>query len=375
MGKVNVAIIGVGNCASSLVQGIHYYKKAREGESVPGLMHINLDGYHINNINFVAAFDIDKNKVGKDLAEAIFTKPNNTFKFCDVPNTGVKVTRGMTHDGLGKYLSQIITKSSGATANIVGILKETKTDVVVNFLPVGSEEATKWYIEQVLAAGCGFINCIPVFIAREPYWYKRFAEAGLPIIGDDIKSQVGATITHRVLTRLFRDRGVKLERTYQLNFGGNTDFYNMLERERLESKKISKTNAVTSQLDYEIEPSNIHVGPSDYVPWLADRKFCYIKMEGRTFGDVPLNLELKMEVWDSPNSAGVVIDAIRCCKLAIDRGLVGSIVAPSAYFMKSPPIQYSDDEAHRRVENFIAGKDQQTPICLPEIASEKTKQS
>ena len=375
MGKVNVAIIGVGNCASSLVQGIHYYKKAREGESVPGLMHINLDGYHINNINFVAAFDIDKNKDGKDLAEAIFTKPNNTFKFCDVPNTGVKVTRGMTHDGLGKYLSQIITKSSGATANIVGILKETKTDVVVNFLPVGSEEATKWYIEQVLAAGCGFINCIPVFIAREPYWYKRFAEAGLPIIGDDIKSQVGATITHRVLTRLFRDRGVKLERTYQLNFGGNTDFYNMLERERLESKKISKTNAVTSQLDYEIEPSNIYVGPSDYVPWLADRKFCYIKMEGRTFGDVPLNLELKMEVWDSPNSAGVVIDAIRCCKLAIDRGLVGSIVAPSAYFMKSPPIQYSDDEAHRRVENFIAGKDQQTPICLPEIASEKTKQS
>lgn len=375
MGKVNVAIIGVGNCASSLVQGVHYYKKAREGESVPGLMHINLDGYHINNINFVAAFDIDKNKVGKDLAEAIFTKPNNTFKFCDVPNTGIKVTRGMTHDGLGKYLSQIITKSSGATANIVGILKETKTDVVVNFLPVGSEEATKWYIEQVLAAGCGFINCIPVFIAREPYWYKRFAEAGLPIIGDDIKSQVGATITHRVLTRLFRDRGVKLERTYQLNFGGNTDFYNMLERERLESKKISKTNAVTSQLDYEIEPSNIYVGPSDYVPWLADRKFCYIKMEGRTFGDVPLNLELKMEVWDSPNSAGVVIDAIRCCKLAIDRGLVGSIVAPSAYFMKSPPIQYSDDEAHRRVENFIAGKDQQTPICLPEIASEKTKQS
>ena len=375
MGKINVAIIGVGNCASSLVQGVHYYKKAREGESVPGLMHINLDGYHINNINFVAAFDIDKNKVGKDLAEAIFTKPNNTFKFCDVPNTGIKVTRGMTHDGLGKYLSQIITKSSGATANIVGILKETKTDVVVNFLPVGSEEATKWYIEQVLAAGCGFINCIPVFIAREPYWYKRFAEAGLPIIGDDIKSQVGATITHRVLTRLFRDRGVKLERTYQLNFGGNTDFYNMLERERLESKKISKTNAVTSQLDYEIEPSNIYVGPSDYVPWLADRKFCYIKMEGRTFGDVPLNLELKMEVWDSPNSAGVVIDAIRCCKLAIDRGLVGSIVAPSAYFMKSPPIQYSDDEAHRRVENFIAGKDQQTPICLPEIASEKTKQS
>jgi len=375
MGKINVAIIGVGNCASSLVQGVHYYRRTKEGEFVPGLMPINLGGYHMSNINFVAAFDIDKNKVGKDLAEAIFTRPNNTFKFCDVPNTGVKVTRGMTHDGLGKYLSQIITKSSGSTANIVSILKETKTDVVVNFLPVGSEEATKWYIEQVLAAGCGFINCIPVFIAREPYWYKRFAEAGLPIIGDDIKSQVGATITHRVLTRLFRDRGVKLERTYQLNFGGNTDFYNMLERERLESKKISKTNAVTSQLDYDIEPENIYVGPSDYVPWLADRKFCYIKMEGRTFGDVPLNLELKMEVWDSPNAAGVVIDAIRCCKLAMERGLVGTIVAPSAYFMKSPPIQYSDDEAHRRVENFIAGKEQQTPICLPEIVNEKAKES
>jgi myo-inositol-1-phosphate synthase len=375
MGKINVAIIGVGNCASSLVQGIQYYRKVKEGESVPGLMHINLGGYHISSINFVAAIDIDKNKVGKDLAEAIFTTPNNTFKFCDVPNTGVKVARGMTHDGLGKYLSQIITKSSGATANIVGILKETKTDVVVNYLPVGSEEATKWYIEQVLAAGCGFINCIPVFIAREPYWYKRFAEARLPIIGDDIKSQVGATITHRVLTRLFHDRGVKLERTYQLNFGGNTDFYNMLERERLESKKISKTNAVTSQLDYEIEPNDIYIGPSDYVPWLADRKFCYIKMEGRTFGDVPLNIELKMEVWDSPNSAGVVIDAIRCCKLAMERGLAGTIVAPSSYFMKSPPIQYSDDEAHRRVENFIANKDQQTPICLPEIVSEKTKES
>jgi len=375
MEKINVAIIGVGNCASSLVQGVHYYRKVKEGESVPGLMHINLGGYHISHINFVAAIDIDKNKVGKDLAEAIYTKPNNTFKFCDVPTSGVKVARGMTHDGLGKYLSQIITKSSGATADIVGILKETKTDVVVNFLPVGSEEATKWYIEQVLAAGCGFVNCIPVFIAREPYWYKRFADAGLPVIGDDIKSQVGATITHRVLTRLFRDRGVKLERTYQLNFGGNTDFYNMLERERLESKKISKTNAVTSQLDYEIAKENIYVGPSDYVPWLLDRKFCYIKMEGRTFGDVPLNIEVKMEVWDSPNSAGVVIDAIRCCKLALDRGLSGTVVAPSSYFMKSPPIQYSDDEAHRRVENYISGKEQQTPICLPEIANNKVKES
>jgi myo-inositol-1-phosphate synthase len=375
MGKINVAIIGVGNCACSLVQGVHYYRKTKEGEFVPGLMHINLGGFHISSINFVAAIDIDKNKVGKDLAEAIFTPPNNTFKFCDVPTTGVKVARGMTHDGLGKYLSQIIKKSSGSTANIVSILKETKTDVVVNFLPVGSEEATKWYIEQILAAGCGLVNCIPVFIAREPYWYKRFAEVGLPVIGDDIKSQVGATITHRVLTRLFRDRGVKLERTYQLNFGGNTDFYNMLERERLESKKISKTNAVTSQLDYEMEPGSIYIGPSDYVSWLADRKFCYIKMEGRTFGDVPLNLELKMEVWDSPNSAGVVIDAIRCCKLAMERGLVGAIVAPSSYFMKSPPIQYSDDEAHRRVESFIAGKGQQTPICLPEMVSEKMKES
>jgi myo-inositol-1-phosphate synthase len=369
MGTINVAIIGVGNCASSLVQGVHYYKDAKEDEFVPGLMHVNLGGYHIADINFVAAFDIDKNKVGKDLAQAIFTKPNNTIKFCDVPKTGIRVERGMTHDGLGKYLSQIITKAPGPTANIVDILKKTKTDVVINYLPVGSEEATKWYVEQVLAAGCGLINCIPVFIAREPYWQNRFAERRLPVIGDDIKSQVGATITHRVLTRLFRDRGVKLERTYQLNFGGNTDFYNMLERERLESKKISKTNAVTSQLDYALDPDNIHVGPSDYVPWLADRKFCYLKMEGRTFGDVPLNLELKMEVWDSPNSAGVVIDAIRCCKLALDRGLSGTIVGPSAYFMKSPPIQYSDEEARIKTETFIAGQGQECPISLPELES------
>lgn len=360
MGKINVAIIGVGNCASSLIQGVYYYKEAKETDFVPGLMHVNLGGYHVSDINFVAAFDIDKNKVGKDLAQAIFTPPNNTFKFCDVPTTGVKIQRGMTHDGLGKYLSQIIQKAPGSTADIVKILKETQTDVVINFLPVGSEGATKWYIEQVLAAGCGFINCIPVFIAREKYWQERFAEKGLPVIGDDIKSQVGATIVHRVLTRLFRDRGVKLERTYQLNFGGNTDFYNMLERERLESKKISKTTAVTSQLDYEINPNNIYIGPSDYVPWLDDRKFCYIRMEGRTFGDVPLNLELKLEVWDSPNSAGVVIDAIRCCKLALDRGLKGALVAPSAYFMKSPPIQYTDDEAHRMVEEFIAGNNKQT---------------
>jgi myo-inositol-1-phosphate synthase len=354
LGKINVAIIGVGNCASSLVQGVYYYKKAEETDFVPGLMHVNLGGYHISDINFVAAFDIDKNKVGKDLSKVVFTKPNNTFKFTEIPTTGVKVQRGMTHDGLGKYLSQIIEKTPGPTADIVKILKETQTDVVINYLPVGSEEATKWYIEQVLAAGCGLINCIPVFIAREKYWQRRFEEKGLPVIGDDIKSQVGATIVHRVLTRLFRDRGVKLERTYQLNFGGNTDFYNMLERERLESKKISKTNSVTSQLDYKLTPSDIHVGPSDYVPWLLDRKFCHIRMEGRTFGDVPLNLELKLEVWDSPNSAGVVIDAIRCCKLALDRGLKGALIAPSAYFMKSPPVQYTDDEAHRMVEEFIA---------------------
>ncbi|HUT68381.1 MAG TPA: inositol-3-phosphate synthase [Dehalococcoidales bacterium] len=354
MGKINVAIIGVGNCASSFVQGVYYYQNAKEDEFVPGLMHVNLGGYHIRDINFVAAFDIDKNKVGKDLAQAIYTKPNNTYKFCEVPMTGIKVERGMTHDGLGKYLSQIIQKAPGPTADIVGILKETKTDVVINYLPVGSEEATKWYIEQILDAGCGMINCIPVFIAREKYWQKRFTDRNLPVIGDDIKSQVGATITHRMLTRLFVDRGVKLEHTYQLNFGGNTDFLNMLERERLESKKISKTTSVTSQLNYEMNPDDIHVGPSDYVPWLHDRKFCHIRMEGRTFGDVPLLVEVKMEVWDSPNSAGVVIDAVRCCKLALDRGLKGALTAPSSYFMKSPPVQYTDDEAHRKVEEFIA---------------------
>jgi len=358
LGNINVAIIGVGNCASSLIQGVYYYKKAKETEFVPGLMHVNLGGYHISDINFVAAFDIDKNKVGKDLSQAIFTPPNNTFKFGEVPTTGVKIQRGMTHDGLGKYLSQIIQKAPGSTVDIVKVLKETQTDVVLNYLPVGSEEATKWYIEQVLAAGCSFINCIPVFIARERYWQERFIEKGLPVIGDDVKSQVGATIVHRVLTRLFRDRGVRLERTYQLNFGGNTDFLNMLERERLESKKISKTTSVTSQLDYKLDPDDIHVGPSDYVPWLTDRKFCHIKMEGRTFGDVPLNLELKLEVWDSPNSAGVVIDAIRCCKLALDRGLKGALVAPSAYFMKSPPIQYTDDEARQMVEEFISSAQQ-----------------
>ncbi len=367
MGKINVAIIGVGNCASSLVQGVHYYQDASEDSFVPGLMHVNLGGYHISDINFVAAFDIDKNKVGKDLSEAIYTSPNNTFKFCDVPPSGVRVRRGMVHDGLGKYLSQMITPAPGPTADIVGILKDTHTDVVINYLPVGSEEATKWYIEQILEAGCGMVNCIPVFIARETYWQNRFADHGLPIIGDDIKSQVGATITHRVLTRLFRDRGVKLEHTYQLNFGGNTDFYNMLERERLEFKRISKTNSVTSQLDYVLDPHDIHVGPSDYVPWLDDRKFCYIKMEGRTFGDVPLNMELKMEVWDSPNSAGVVIDAVRCCKLALARGLSGTIVAPASYFMKSPPIQYSDSEAHEKTEAYIADREEEGPISLPDL--------
>ena len=355
-GKINVAIIGVGNCASALLQGIQKYREAPEGEFIPGLMHTVLGGYHIGDIQVVAAFDIDKNKVGKDLSEAIVTAPNNTAIFTEVPHTGVTVDRGMTHDGLGKYLSQIIEKAPGPTADIVQILKERQVDVVVNYLPVGSEEATKWYVEQLLTAGCGMVNCIPVFIAREGYWQHRFEAAGVPIVGDDIKSQVGATITHRVLTNLFRDRGVKVERTYQLNFGGNTDFYNMLERERLESKKESKTNAVTSQLDYDLGERNIHVGPSDYVPWLDDRKWCYIRMEGRTFGDVPLNLELKLEVWDSPNSAGVVVDAIRSCKIAMDRKVAGALTAPSAYFMKSPPQQFTDDKAHEMVETFIRGE-------------------
>ena len=358
MGKVRVAIVGLGNCAASLVQGVQFYKDAAEDEFIPGLMHVRLGGYHIGDIEFTAAFEIDGSKVGKDLSEAIFLPPNNTIRFCDVPHLGVPVSRGMTHDGLGKYLKQVITKAPGATSDVVGILKETKTDVVVSFLPVGSEMATKWYVEQVLDAGCGFVNCIPVFIARESYWQQRFRERGLPIIGDDIKSQVGATITHRVLTRLFRDRGVRLERSYQLNFGGNMDFYNMLERDRLESKKISKTNAVTSMLDYDLGKDNIHVGPSDYVPWLTDRKWCYIRMEGTTFGNVPLNLECKLEVWDSPNSAGVVVDAIRCCKLALDRKLSGALIGPSSYFMKSPPVQFPDDEAHARVEAFIAGEEQ-----------------
>ena len=316
-------------------------------------MHVNLGGYHISDIEFSAAIDIDSTKVGKDLSEAIFSGPNNTYKFADVPNKGVKVARGMTHDGLGKYLSQVITKAPGSTADIVKLLKDTGTDVVINYLPVGSETATKWYVEQILQAGCGFVNCIPVFIGREEYWRNRFEEANLPIVGDDIKSQVGATIVHRMLARLFRERGVKLERTMQLNVGGNTDFYNMLERERLESKKISKTNAVTSQLDYDIGADNVHIGPSDYVAWLSDRKWAYIRLEGRTFGDVPLNVELKLEVWDSPNSAGVVIDAVRCAKLAKDDGIGGALLGPSAYFMKSPAIQYTDEQARLMVEEFI----------------------
>ncbi|KKW14077.1 MAG: Myo-inositol-1-phosphate synthase [Parcubacteria group bacterium GW2011_GWC2_49_9] len=342
--KVRVAFIGVGNCASSFVQGVQFYQKALEDDFVPGLMHVNLGG---------AAIDIDKNKVGKDLAEAIYTKPNNTYRFADVPATGIVVQRGMTHDGLGEYLRKIIEPAPGDTVDIVKLLKDTKTDVVVNYLPVGSEEATKWYVEQILKAGGGFVNCIPVFIAREKYWQARFEEHNLPMIGDDIKSQVGATITHRVLTRLFRERGVKLLRTSQLNVGGNMDFYNMLERSRLESKKISKTNAVISQLDYDMGKDNVHIGPSDYIPWLQDRKWAYIRMEGQTFGDVPLNLEMKLEVWDSPNSAGIVIDAVRCCKLAMERGMKGTLGGPSAYFMKSPPVQHTDDEARRMTDDFI----------------------
>jgi myo-inositol-1-phosphate synthase len=351
--KVRVAIIGVGNCASALVQGIHYYSAAKPDDFVPGLMHVDLGGYHIKDIEFTAAFDIDVNKVGKDLSEAIYTTPNNTYRFADVPNLGVKVYRGMTHDGLGKYLSRIVKKAPGQTDDIVKILQETKTDVVVNYLPVGAETATKWYVEQILNAGVGFVNCIPVFIAREKYWQERFRQRNLPMIGDDIKSQVGATIVHRILTRLFRERGVRLERTMQLNVGGNTDFYNMLERDRLESKKISKTNAVTSQLDYEIGADNVHIGPSDHVSWLEDRKWAYIRLEGRTFGDVPLNAELKLEVWDSPNSAGVVIDAVRLIKLALDHGLSGTLEGPSAYLMKSPPVQHSDALAHDMTETFI----------------------
>jgi myo-inositol-1-phosphate synthase len=352
-GKVRVALIGVGNCANSLLQGVEYYKDAPADQFVPGLMHVDLGGYHVRDVEFTAAFDVTTAKVGKDLADAIWAHPNDTIKFADVPKTGIKVSRGMTHDGIGKYLSEVVEKAPGETDDVVGILKETNTDVVVNYLPVGSEEATKWYAEQILAAGCAMVNCMPVFIAREPYWQRRFEQAGVPIIGDDIKSQVGATITHRVLTTLFRERGVRLDRTMQLNVGGNSDFLNMLERDRLQSKKISKTNAVTSMLDYDLGEGNVHVGPSDHVPWLTDRKWAYVRMEGSSFGDVPLNVELKLEVWDSPNSAGIVIDAVRLAKLALNDGVAGALEGPSAYLMKSPPKQIVDDEAHEQVERFI----------------------
>jgi myo-inositol-1-phosphate synthase len=352
--KVRVAIIGVGNCTNSLVQGVEYYRDAPVDEFVPGLMHVDLGGYHVRDIEFTAAFDVTTDKVGKDLADAIWANPNDTYRFADVPKTGVNVSRGMTHDGLGKYLSGVVEKAPGDTDDVVRILSETGTDVVVNFLPVGSEEATKWYAEQILNAGCAMVNCMPVFIAKGGYFQKQFEERGLPIIGDDIKSQVGATITHRALTQIFRDRGVRLDRTMQLNVGGNSDFLNMLERDRLESKKISKTNAVTSVLDYDLGEENVHVGPSDYVPWLTDRKWAYIRMEGTTFGNVPLNVELKLEVWDSPNSAGIVIDAVRLAKLALNNGISGALEAPSAYLMKSPPKQMPDAQARDAVERFIA---------------------
>lgn len=354
--KVRVALIGVGNCASSLVQGVHFYRNASADEVVPGLMNVVLGGYHVGDIEFSAAFDVDANKVGKDLSAAILEEPNNTIQFATVPSLGITVHRGMTHDGLGKYVGQRVTESSAPPVDVVKILKDTKTDVVVSYLPVGSEIATRWYAEQVLAAGCGFVNCIPVFIASNPEWQAKFKARGLPIIGDDIKSQVGATITHRTLVNLFRERGVRLDRTYQLNFGGNTDFLNMLERERLDSKKISKTNAVTSQLGEPMPADNVHVGPSDYVPWLQDRKWCHIHLEGTTFGNVPLKCEVKLEVWDSPNSAGVVIDAVRCIKLALDRGLSGQLDAPSSYFMKTPPVQFTDHVARERTEAFIRGE-------------------
>ncbi|HEX6211227.1 MAG TPA: inositol-3-phosphate synthase [Methylomirabilota bacterium] len=357
MGSVRVAVIGVGNCASSLVQGVQFYRGAPADAFIPGLMHARLGDYHVGDIEFSAAFDIDARKVGRDLGEAIYEAPNNTVRFAEVKALGVPVQRGMTHDGLGTYLSQMIPKAAGSTADIAGILRDTGTHVVVNYLPVGSEMATKWYVEQVLDAGCAFVNCIPVFIAREPYWRRRFEERGLPIVGDDVKSQVGATIVHRMLTRLFMDRGVRVERTSQLNFGGNTDFYNMLERDRLVSKKVSKTDAVRSQLAHDLPADAVHIGPSDYVPWLEDRKWAHIRLEGRGFGEQPINVELKLEVWDSPNSAGVVIDAIRCCKIALDRGLKGGLAAASAYLMKSPPEQWPDDLARHRLERFIAGEE------------------
>ena len=374
--KVKVAIIGVGNCASSLVQGVEFYKDADENELIPGLMHTNLGGYHVRDIEFVAAVDVNRTKVGRDLSEAIYAEPNNTFRFCDVPKTGVRVMKGEVLDGIGKYLSEVIEIADEPEVDLVGLLRETGADVLVSYLPVGSERATRNYAEKALEAGVGFVNCIPVFIAKDQEWAERFRERDLPIIGDDIKSQVGATIVHRVLAKLFGDRGVKLMRTSQLNVGGNTDFYNMLERERLESKKISKTNAVTSQLDHDIGARNVYIGPSDYVSWLDDRKWAHIRLEGQTFGDVPLNLELKLEVWDSPNSAGVVIDAIRCCKLALDNGIGGPLYGPSAYFMKSPPFQYADEEARRMVEDFICNMTgSETPQSSDEVELASARKS
>jgi len=373
--KVRVAIIGVGNCANSFMQGLTYYRDANPDDFVPGLMHVDLGGYHIHDVEVVAAFDVVKGKVGEDIADAMWAHPNDTIKFAEVAPTGVKVSRGMTHDGLGKYLSQIVEKADGPTDDVVGILKERQVDVVVNYLPVGSEEATKWYAEQIMRAGCAMVNCMPVFIAREDYWNKRFQEAGVPIIGDDIKSQVGATITHRVLTTLFRERGVHLDKTMQLNVGGNSDFLNMLERERLESKKISKTNAVTSMLDYDLGEKNVHVGPSDYVPWLTDRKWAYIRLEGSAFGDVPLNVEFKLEVWDSPNSAGIVIDAVRLAKLALNNGIAGSLEGPSSYLMKSPPEQIVDDEAHELTEEFIERYRRQVPKPSPAKTTQSAPKS
>ncbi len=362
--KVRVAIVGVGNCANSFIQGVEYYKNADPSDQVPGLMHVDLGGYHVSDIEFVAAFDIDQEKVGKDLSEAIWSGQNNTIKFAEVPNMGIKVERGMTLDVLGKYLKQKITNAPGPTADIVGILKESKADVLVCYLPVGSEDAVKWYVEQAIAAGVGFVNCLPVFIAREDYWGGRFQEAGLPIIGDDIKSQVGATIVHRQLARLFHERGVEMQHTSQLNVGGNMDFFNMLERERLDSKKISKTNAVTSIMGVDLPEEDVHVGPSDYVPWLTDRKWAHIRLEGKSFGDVPLNVELKLEVWDSPNSAGVVIDAVRLIKLALNNGIAGQLDGPSSYLMKSPHSQRPDDEAREQTEEFIAAnKRGKTPVA------------
>jgi myo-inositol-1-phosphate synthase len=355
-GDIRVAIVGVGNCANSLVQGVTYYKDAAIDQEIPGLMHAVVGGYHINNVKFVAAFDVDAKKVGLDLAEAIWASENNTIKFSDVAKTGVAVQRGKTLDGLGRYYKETITESTAAEVDVVAALKEEQVDVLICYLPVGSEEAAKFYAECAIAAGCAFVNALPVFIASDPVWAKKFEEAGLPIVGDDIKSQVGATITHRIMAKLFQDRGVHLDRTYQLNVGGNMDFKNMLERDRLESKKISKTNSVTSQLDHDMGAKNVHIGPSDYIPWLDDRKWAYVRLEGRAFGDVPLNLEYKLEVWDSPNSAGVIIDALRCAKIGLDRKIGGALLSPSSYFMKTPPVQYTDEQAHNKVEDFISGK-------------------